>query len=753
MPEANDGRKHVEGPEGASGDGFVFVAAIRHEELVMSTFVGRGMVVCALQLAMTQGLLTMAQAQNTGYPQQPPLYRVAQNYGQGYGSGQQPYRPAAAAAKPATYGASGATVPRAAASRPAAPRTTASATPAAPARTAAAPARTAATPAALPTVAQALGLAPVQPDVDYTKPTAEEAAKCKISARKFSGRIGWVVEDASGAILRKFVDTVGDNRVHQWSYYRDGVEVYRDIDSNSDGTADQYRWLGTAGTRWGVDKEGNGTIKSWIVISPEEVTAEVIAALATQDTARFARLALTPAEAQALGLGTAKTKQLLEKITDLTAKFKDLAAAKKLTPKSKWTQFSGSQPGVIPAGTDGSANDVVVYENAAAIIQNGSEHSQVLIGTLVKVGDAWRVIDIPKILPEGQNEMAAGFFFQTSPAARVQTAAPAPPEPAQETLAEIETMDKAAGQAVTPEEQAQFNAKRAALLEKLIGQTTKPDERAMWIKQLADMIGAAVQAGTFADGDKRLQALFDKLQGREEDRQLAGYVKFRQLTAEYGLSVQAKGADFAKVQTEWLKKLEGYVADYPKSSDSAEAMLQLGIAQEFAGQEAQAKKWYQRITSDFVDSAPARKAAGSITRLDSVGRVLSFHGKTSTGQTVDLEQYRGRAVLIHFWATWCQPCKADMVTLKELNERYGRSGLTIIGVNLDNAAPTMTEFLRDTNLPWPQIFEPGGLDSRPAVDLGILTLPAMLLVDREGKVTNRAITAAEVEAELKKLLK
>ena len=55
----------------------------------------------------------------------------------------------------------------------------------------------------------------------------------------------------NGKILRKFVDTNGDNIVDQWGYFNDGVEVYRDIDSNFNGKADQYRWLNTAGTRWG----------------------------------------------------------------------------------------------------------------------------------------------------------------------------------------------------------------------------------------------------------------------------------------------------------------------------------------------------------------------------------------------------------------------------------------------------------------------------------------------------------------------
>jgi thiol-disulfide isomerase/thioredoxin len=279
----------------------------------------------------------------------------------------------------------------------------------------------------------------------------------------------------------------------------------------------------------------------------------------------------------------------------------------------------------------------------------------------------------------------------------------------------------------------------------------KPEERAAWLRQLADMISAAVQSGTYPDGAKRLESLLARLQRTEEDRQAAGYVRFRQISAEYGLSMQARGADFAKIQTEWLKKLQQYVAEYPQSPDAAEAMLQLAIAQEFAGQEEEAKKWYGRIVQGFPESATARKAVGARTRLDSVGKVLEFQGRSPSGEIVDLARYRGKMVLIQYWATWCEPCKADMALLKELLDKHGRAGFAVVGINLDTERQAMASHLKENPLPWPQIFEEGGLESRPAVELGILTLPTMILLDQDGKVVNRNISVTELANELKKL--
>ncbi len=148
----------------------------------------------------------------------------------------------------------------------------------------------------------------------------------------------------------------------------------------------------------------------------------------------------------------------------------------------------------------------------------------------------------------------------------------------------------------------------------------------------------------------------------------------------------------------------------------------------------------------------ARKAAGAQKRLDCVGRVIEVQGQTSTGRQIDISQYRGKIVLVQYWTTTSPVAKADMATLKEMWNKYGRS-LAIVGVSLDNDVKDLNAYLGDNPLPWPQIFEEGGLDSRPANALGILTIPTMILADQEGKVVNRNVSTTELESEIKKLLR
>ena len=107
-------------------------------------------------------------------------------------------------------------------------------------------------------------------------------------------------------------------------------------------------------------------------------------------------------------------------------------------------------------------------------------------------------------------------------------------------------------------------------------------------------------------------------------------------------------------------------------------------------------------------------------------------------------------MLVQYWTTTSPAAKADMATLKEMWNKYGRS-LAIVGVSLDNDVKDLNAYLGENPLPWPQIFEDGGLDSRPANALGILTIPTMILLDQEGKAVNRNVSTTELESEIKKL--
>ena len=90
-----------------------------------------------------------------------------------------------------------------------------------------------------------------------------------------------------------------------------------------------------------------------------------------------------------------------------------LKSQKFITASTRWVNFGATRPGIVPAGTDGQKQDLQVYENTAAVVESDGTHNQVIIGTLVKSGDVWRVIGLPQSMSDGDaNAVADGFFFQ-----------------------------------------------------------------------------------------------------------------------------------------------------------------------------------------------------------------------------------------------------------------------------------------------------------------------------------------------------
>jgi thiol-disulfide isomerase/thioredoxin len=298
-----------------------------------------------------------------------------------------------------------------------------------------------------------------------------------------------------------------------------------------------------------------------------------------------------------------------------------------------------------------------------------------------------------------------------------------------------------------------LHASRGEVLEQLAQNASTAEDRENWLRQLADGITAAVQAGGYPEGVERLKALHEKLKQQAADAGLAAHVEYLFLSAAYSQQLLQPDADYPTIQEQWQGDLRKFVTANPKSEDAPEAMLQLAVGEEFDNKTEEAIGWYAKIVEGFPKATQAAKATGAKRRLESVGKTIALSGNTLDGKAATLDLYRGRTVLIHYWATWCEPCKQDLALLKQVQAKYAKQGFSLLGINLDTDQSTAITYLQSNPLSWPQMYEPGGLDSRLATELGILTLPTMILIDKDGKVINRNIHAAELDGELGKRLR
>ena len=607
------------------------------------------------------------------------------------------------------------------------------------------------------TVQEALQYVPVQREVEYDRPSAKEVKDCTIDSEKIGKTSAWIVRGGGGQVLRVFGDTNSDNSVDQWSYFQNGIEVYRDIDSNYDGKADQYRWFGLAGTRWGIDKNQDGQIDYWKAISAEEVTAEVLSAMSRRDASQFARVLLTSEELARLGLGKESAQQIGQQIKSAPQRFKSLVAKQReVDQRTKWIHFGATRPGVLPAGSSGSTRDLTVYENVSAMVETAGKHGQIPIGSLVRVGEVWRMVDVPTVMLDEEQRLAAGYFFQ--PSLNKVPEPPTPPEGAiseemRELVGQLDALEKDLASAKTPATRGKAYEQQAGILREMASKAKTQKDQTIWIRQLADTLSAGAQSGDYPAGIEKLNELHGELARQSKKSNLTGYVLFRMMTSEYSMALNDPKADLAKIQEDRVVQLKDFIENYPESADAAEAMLQVAIAEEFAGNEEDALQWYDEILKSKGDELVTRKAQGARRRLTGVGKPLVMEGPTTDGRKLNLGQLRGRLVLLHYWATWCEPCKDDIKKLDKLVAEYGGKKFMPVGINVDTDDQSLSDFLRRNRLNWPQLHEKGGLDSRLAVDLGILTVPTMILIDEKGNVVDRDILISEVETYLSKNLK
>ncbi len=155
-------------------------------------------------------------------------------------------------------------------------------------------------------------------------------------------------------------------------------------------------------------------------------------------------------------------------------------------------------------------------------------------------------------------------------------------------------------------------------------------------------------------------------------------------------------------------------------------------------------------------SATGASFAPLARALDQGQQAPEIELKDLSGKSVKLSSFRGKVVLVDFWASWCGPCRESLPVLERLAKTYQDKGLVVLGVNIDDSADAAQAFLKKNNLnvSFPVVNDK---DKKVAARYAPPTMPSSYIVDRQGRVHRvhagfRAADAAKLEAELKTLL-
>ncbi len=149
----------------------------------------------------------------------------------------------------------------------------------------------------------------------------------------------------------------------------------------------------------------------------------------------------------------------------------------------------------------------------------------------------------------------------------------------------------------------------------------------------------------------------------------------------------------------------------------------------------------------------ARRGAESSPRITQSTIAPDFSLESLDGKTTRLSDFRGKAVLLNFWATWCGPCKIEMPWFVDLQKRYGSQGLQIVGVAMDDGSKEdIAKFAKDMGVNYPILL---GKESVGDQYGGVPALPETFLVGRDGKIVDKIVGLrgkSEIEDSIKRAL-
>lgn len=296
------------------------------------------------------------------------------------------------------------------------------------------------------------------------------------------------------------------------------------------------------------------------------------------------------------------------------------------------------------------------------------------------------------------------------------------------------------------------------------------------------MAVVAVLAGTvFADAAKETAAKADYDQLMEElqkgrntmpmdqliikaEEGLKGIIAAHPGTAASGSAMVVLGQIYSQIGrgADAKEMLDKYIAGTFPKEPSEEGMAYMSLANacltedDFDGAESALKKG---LTIEGLDPQMKQSAEGMLARLDTMKKLkigndaIDFKTTDLEGKSISPSDYKGKVLLLDFWATWCQPCKQEMPHVIDLYNTYHDKGFDIVGISMDNNRTALDSYLKENDMKWRQIYDGKGWQAEIGQFYAVSSIPATFLIDKQGKIRYKNVRGDELKAAVEQLIK
>jgi peroxiredoxin len=197
-------------------------------------------------------------------------------------------------------------------------------------------------------------------------------------------------------------------------------------------------------------------------------------------------------------------------------------------------------------------------------------------------------------------------------------------------------------------------------------------------------------------------------------------------------------------------------ADFIQAHPSSVASIFVLINEMHSMAPAELKDLYDGLSAQVQGSRYGKMTLATIQEMavTAIGSTApDFSLKDARGQKVSLSSFRGKYVLVDFWASWCGPCRAENPNVVRAFNRYKGKNFTVLGVSLDNSREKWLDAVRQDGLDWTQVSDLGGWGSSAAALYHVSSIPSNFLIDPSGRIVAKNLRGEELEQTLASILK
>ena len=244
-------------------------------------------------------------------------------------------------------------------------------------------------------------------------------------------------------------------------------------------------------------------------------------------------------------------------------------------------------------------------------------------------------------------------------------------------------------------------------------------------------------------------------------------VELRQLVQETKAKLQA-GAKTEAALAEEMKEFDALLAEHKDEKTDAvaqvlfmKAMLYVEVIQDYD----KGGELLKQLKADFPGTHQGKAVDEILPKLEQQKESMKiqsalkpgvafpdFNEKDLAGEPLSIARFKGKVVLVDFWATWCGPCREELPNVLAAYKKYHDKGFEIIGVSLDQDENTLKSFIKEKGMVWPQYFDGQGWGSKLGQKYGIDSIPMTFLLDQEGKIVAKGLRGAALDEQLALML-